>query len=175
MKLKIEQVIQWATVHNSGREISDAIGKYFINEALNELAVNFDSACKMVRLPMDFVENTWKALPLDLVALKYVESGDTKDSSFSVENNEIRFDYTFSGTLVYLRAPVSADILTDYPEVNDLYHPILPIYVGARAKQRDYGSYDTDSIRLIEEFHSKALAIDTRLRFSTQRTMSLRR
>lgn len=161
--MNVKEIKVQSQLHIS-REINLQYALRFINEAINELAIEYDTACKRKFLDIEAIEDTWIDLPQNfLTIIRCLDSYDNKFYDFKVEYGQIKFPYSDKFNIAYLEYPQSCSTETETLDINTAYHYAISLFVAAREKQRLFGNEDTDYVRLMQEYKEKAFKANIRL------------
>ena len=148
-----------------GAKIDAVLGKWFINEGMQVLATDYDSACKRNNVALTVPVGTWTDLPAGCLAIIECSASGTPYETYEMSFGQIRTLSSDALTLdlTYLTAHPDVVADSDAPGVHELYHRPLALFMAARDRQRVFADEDSDSVRLMAEFASIASRVNTRL------------
>lgn len=148
----------------SGRSIDLQVAMKFINEALDDLAVDYNTACRKKDYKIQAEENKWVDLPQDCVGVvECTQDGYKYDHYVINEHLQIKFETEGTFDIAYLIKYPDVSTKTETPSINNAYHQAIALFVGAREKQRLFGEEDSDSNRLMMEYMTKAKKAHSKL------------
>jgi len=134
----------------------------YINEALDNLAIKYDTARKKVIIALTGTENEWTDLPSDCLAVKRCFKVDNNyvDDDFLIENNQIQFTDTGTYKVECLSMQEHISALTDTPAINIAYHIALAYWVAHKEISREFLLEDmvqgNNKVMLLQEYGVKA-------------------
>lgn len=135
----------------------------YINEAINQLALEYDTAMNKGFTTITVDNVSWNELPKDVVVIKKVTRDNTAYNSFIVDGNMIRFYDIGTYEIEYLKMPTPLTTETDEPDINSLYHYAIALFVASRERSRLFSDEDNDCLRLMSEFVNNAAKVNVRL------------
>lgn len=136
----------------------------FINEGLNELAINYTTACKRDNITLNMEKDTWVELPNNFIEEKEIKMNGSKYENYEIENNEIRCSNKGELEISFLRIPDKVTAITDIPGIHVAYHYALALFVATREKTRLFGEEDGESSRIMNEFLIKSNITHNRIK-----------
>jgi hypothetical protein len=150
--------------------IDHVYGRIHINEALNTLAMMYNSA--RVRSTSTIVcddHDLYWVLPTTFISCLMVTDSKGKEYSklfYKVENGYIKFDDEDTFTVTFLGRAPAVTLDTETPAINDLYHRTIAKFVA-------YRELKTIKIKEAEEykaeFYQEAGTVDLALRKGKKR------
>ena len=156
------EILAMANLHTEGDTIGDIEALKFINEWLlmdmGQDAGITDSENIVA------VADTWHNLPSDFIEATEILKdgkpywgkfyGQDYQGDYDIRNGQIRFPYPSIFTVYYVRRPAAIAVLTDIPEVNDVFHYPCSLYVAYRFKYYDdEDSNDAKRLRTEYDFY----------------------
>jgi len=138
--VNIKEIADQAITLTGGLAIDYFKSRRYINEAMQMLAANYDTACNTDSTTITCTDtNSEYALPEDCIGVTKVLNDNVKFNCFTVYDNNITFDYKGTYAVRYIKNPALTDrkiyqkeLYTDIPGINVLYHRALPFYVAAQ-------------------------------------------
>jgi len=164
--MKMKTICTHANLHN-GREIADPIAILYANEALSMLATLYDSACKRDTSTLgDLAEDTWVDLPEGCINVTRVKVEGYESLTWQASQGQIKFPQSAASnvTMEYLRKSNDISTIEEVPEISELYHTVLSLFIASRERSRLFGDQESESQRLMGEFHAEAAAADLRIK-----------
>lgn len=121
----------------------------YINETMDSLAIEYDSARKKIITTITATENEWIDLPSDCLAVKRCFKGDNNYvyDDFIIENGQIQFTITDTYKVEYLGLQAHVTQITDIPSINIAYHEALALGVSHKEANRIF-MYDNETIKV---------------------------
>lgn len=142
------------------REIPDNYVFMYINEAINDLAIRFETAGKKLTDTISAIKNRWIDLPNSCLSVKRCLLDDMIYDDFLIENGQIQFPITHDFNIEYLTYPDRVVELADTPNMHEAFHEALAYYVAYKEMTRIFMHEDltegSNKILLITEYHRKA-------------------
>jgi len=151
-------ILKQANTHR-GAKIDDVLAKWYINEALQDLAVKYDTACKRTAATVVCPAGVWVDLPAGCIRIVDVSPAEFYEASLG----QIRTETDTTLTITYLTRGVNVVNNTDAPDVHELYHLPLALFMAGRDRQRVFADEESDAQRLMGEFYRMAADINARL------------
>lgn len=157
-------ILKQANLHR-GQKIDEVLGKWFINEGLQTLATQYDTACKRLDTTLTCPAGEWVDLPVSAIrVLECVQSGTaTPYDAYEASYGQLRAESDVVLDITYLRAPLDVVADSDTPDTHELYHKPLALFMAARDRQRVYADEERDAMRLLNEFNTMATLANARL------------
>ena len=124
----------------SGVPIDAFKSRRYINEAIQTLATQYDTACINATTDITCTDiNAEYPLPDDCIGVTRIIFQNRKFTDFIIEDGNIIFDYVGTFTIRYIKNPIlterkvyQKELNTDIPSINLLYHRALPFYVASQ-------------------------------------------
>lgn len=158
--MTVQEIKNLALVLCGQREIPDAYVLMYINEAMNDLAIQYDEAGKKEVTYLYGTKDIWTDLPNNCIAIKRCFKGDVLEDDFLIENGQIKFPTEGEHKVEYIATQDNVTALTDTPGINQLFHEALAYYVAYKEMTRIFMHEDliegNNKILLITEYHRKA-------------------
>lgn len=167
-------ILKQSNLHR-GAAVDTVLGKWFINEGLQTLAIDYDTACRRQTATVVCTAGIWADLPDRCIRIVDCVISGTRvphdDYAASLGQIQTTTDVTLD--LTYLVAPVDVVNDSDVPDVHELFHKTLALFMAARDRQRIFADEESDAMRLMSEFRQMAHAANARLSNlkGTRRTM----
>ncbi len=167
--MTVADILAQAIVHKE-MSIDSVNGRTHINDALNILAILYDTAKVQTTTTIACTdEDVYYALPAGCISVFRVEDSDGLEYNklfYRVEAGNIKFEDEDTFTVVYLARAASVTLDSQTPTINDLYHRTLAKYVAYKElktiKIKEAEDYKTD-------FFQEAAAVDLALRKGKKR------
>lgn len=157
-------ILRQANLHR-GQVIDASLGNWYINEGMQALAVEHDTACKRDYATLVCTGGVWTALPSGCIRVTEAVIGGTyvPYDDYETSFNELRTMSTVDLDITYLTVCDPVVGATGTPAVHSLYHMALALFMAARDRQRVMADEDGDSLRLMAEFYDMAGKANARL------------
>jgi hypothetical protein len=131
--MTVLEIINQAIVHEK-MSIDHVYGRTHINDALNTLAMLYDTA-KVETSTIIVCSDTddYYSLPSGCIKIQRVEDSDGHEYSklfYKIDNKKIKFENEDTYTIVYLSKTASVTLDTETPAIDDLYHRTLSKYIA---------------------------------------------
>lgn len=143
------QEIKNYTLKKTGlNTIPDAYLIDYINEIMDSLVVDTDSAGKKKPITIDAISGEWIDLPVDYVAIKRcirAENNQVYDD-FLIENNQIQFKISGEYRVEYITMQDHVLSLEDTPPINIIFHETLALGASYKEAARIF-MYDNNNIK----------------------------
>lgn len=160
--MNVKDIKVQAQLHVS-RQIQLQYVLKFMNEAINNLAIEHDTACKREFMTIKADKNIWYDLPDDCLGIKECTYYGEKYNNYRANHGQIKFGDTGDFEIGYLRYPKMVENETEVPDINGAYHYCLALFVASREIQRLFGDENSDSMRLMQEYYTSKENVNLRL------------
>lgn len=152
-----------ANLH-AGRAISAPLGIRYINEGIMTLAREFDTARKRATATITAEQYVWQDLPAGCLNIIECTVEGFNFTDYTVSYGQIQFAYNVTANIVYLVSPSLITEATGTPDVHEMYHYPLSLFMAARERQRIFGDEEQDAVRLMSEFLGQAASANALLK-----------
>lgn len=133
--MTVDDIISLATALK-GMPIQPIYGRTWLNDAKNQLAIRYDTACNLVSTTIACTDETlFYDLPDELLRINYIAaSNGTKydDDFYKTDHGQIKFDNKDTYTLFYL---VETDSVIgnagEIPQIHSLYHRAMAKHIAS--------------------------------------------
>lgn len=121
----------------------------YINEIMDSLAIEYDSARKKKIINIPGIINEWIDLPNDCLAIKRCFRGENNYGfdDYIVENGQIQFTITDNYKVEYLGMQEHVAELVDTPSISVMFHECLILGVSYKEANRIF-MYDNEMIKV---------------------------
>lgn len=166
--MTVQEIKNLALVLCGQREIPDAYVLMYINEAMNDLAIQYDEAGKKEVTYLYGTKDIWTDLPNNCIAIKRCFKGNVLEDDFLIENGQIKFPTEGEHKVEYIATQDNVTALTDTPGINQLFHEALAYYVAYKEMARIFMHEDltegNHKVLLLAEYRRKSGLASTKLR-----------
>ena len=130
------------------KEMPDKYVLQFVNEIMDSLAIDYDSAGKKTTYTITATKGTWTDLPSDCIAVKrcFKDNSEYNYDDFIIENGQIQFNTDGTYTIEYLALQSHVTALNEVPGINIIFHEALSLGVAYKEACRNF-MYDNDTVK----------------------------
>lgn len=146
--MNVQDIKNYALKKTGLNAIPDSYLIDYINETMDSLVVDADSAGKKETIIIDVIEGEWADLPVDYVAIKRcirAENNQVYDE-FLIENNQIQFRISGEYRVEYITMQDHVLSLEDTPPINIIFHETLALGASYKEAARIF-MYDNNNIK----------------------------
>jgi len=158
--MTVQDIKNYALKKTGFNQIPDAYLIDYVNEIMDSLVVDADSAGKKEVAYLYGIKDIWTDLPNNCIAIKRCFKGDVLEDDFLIENGQIKFPTEGEHKVEYIATQDNVTALTNTPGINQLFHEALAYYVAYKEMTRIFMHEDliegNNKILLITEYHRKA-------------------
>lgn len=164
------EILRHAEKHTEGEIIDELLAIAYINECmLMDLA---EDAQVIDSTVITAEKNTWYDLPSDYLELFEIEKdgldypyygrkyGDFYRDDFDIRDFQIVFPEKGTYTIRYYRLPKPISKIEDTPEIHEVFHYPISLYVAARFKAEDWEENPAAQAKMNEYYAYKSKAIE---------------
>lgn len=167
--MTVQEIKNYALLLSGFRDIPDNYVFLYINEAMNDLAVNYEEAGKRETTYLYGFDDGWTELPDNCLSVKRCfDKNHIVTSDFVIENGLIKFDISGEYKVEFIRMNDRVNTLTETPSINALFHDALAYWVAYRETTRIFMHEDinegNNKIMLFTEFNRKSKQANAKLR-----------
>lgn len=147
--MNCQEIKDYALKKTGLDDIPDGYVISYINETMDSLAVEYDSARKKIITNIAGIKDEWIDLPSDCLAVKRCFKGDNNYvfDDYIVENGQIQFMITDTYKVEYLAMNPHVAELINTPSINIMFHETLAIGVAYKEANRIF-MYDNEMIKV---------------------------
>lgn len=156
-------------------DISEQANRIFLNKAIRNIAMNYDTAKKREAITLTATKDEWVDLPNDFIKVyEITDSNGFRYNDYNISDGQIKFydDGTYS--MQYYRLPKDATVETDEPEINVLYHMPCSLFIAAKERAKQFGDNDSKYIEIINDFNMQIAEVDRQLRKQGRRKRNMK-
>lgn len=164
-------ILKQANLH-ANLTLDTSVGLWYINDALSLLATDYPSARKRSAVTITAEADTWADLPAGTIRIVECRVDGQDYSDYEASLGQIRFQDAVTAQLQVLLPP-NKQIQDNAPDIHEMYHQPLALYMAARERQRVFADEESDAARLMGEFQRAVQRVDAALTNlkGTRRTM----
>ena len=146
--MTVQEIKNFALKKTGFNQIPDAYLIDYVNEIMDSLVVDADSAGKKETIIIDATQGEWTDLPFDFVAVKRcirTENNQVCDE-FLIENSQIQFRISGEYRVEYITMQDHVSSLEDTPPINIIFHETLALGAAYKEAARIF-MYDNNNIK----------------------------
>lgn len=144
--MNCQEIKNYAIKHTGLKDIPDSYLLDYVNETMDGLVIDSDSAGKKATIDVTAVANEWIDLPVDYVAVKRCIKNNQVYDDFLIENNQIQFKESGDYKVEYIKMQDHVSALADTPSINVIYHETLALGAAYKEAARIF-MYDNNNIK----------------------------
>ena len=145
--MNCQQIKDYVLKKTGFNSIPDSYLFEYINEIMDSLVIESDSAGKKVVSYVYSIPNEWSDLPENCITVKRCFKDNSLCDDFLVENNQIQFRVPGEYRIEYITNHDYVKDLKDTPAINIIYHETLALGVAYKEANRVF-MYDNQEVKL---------------------------
>lgn len=157
--MNVKKILELAKYHSVDNIYN---GFNLVSEAMKEVALS----CRTGRIAdskeIIAIKGVWYSLPNTLIEIDRVYKDNEDYDEYTIDGLRIKFREDATYLVDYKRAGNQVILESDIPEIHELYHGKLALYVGAREKIR-FNSEDSEGRAILKEFYDGIYQVDLAL------------
>lgn len=146
--MNCQEIKKYAKKKTGLNDIPDSYVIDYVNEIMDSLVLDSDSAGKKATTYIYAEKNAWTDLPRDYVAVKRcirIDNNRVTDE-FLIENDQIQFNIPGDYKIEYIKMHDHVQSLEDTPPINVIYHETIALGVAFKEASRIF-MYDNNNIK----------------------------
>lgn len=146
--MKVLDIKNYALKKTGLNAIPDAYLIDYVNETMDSLVIDTDSAGKKATITLTAVANEWIDLPVDYIAIKRCINTENNRvcDEFFIENSQIQFRISGEYRVEYIKMQDHVLSLEDTPPINIIFHETLALAAAYKEASRIF-MYDNNNIK----------------------------